>query len=162
VEELSAKEGLLLWCQRKTKGYDGVEVKNFHGSFNDGLAFCALIHRHRPDLLDYDEVKSKDDAAYALETAFAVAEKDLDIPRLLDVEDMVGQARVDEKAVICYVSEVGVCEVKWCLPFFSFCRSFSFLVFRGDISSISVLTSSLVVFWCAFVFLHFFFSSSLP
>jgi len=105
VEELSAKEGLLLWCQRKTKGYDGVNVKNFYNSFNDGLALCALIHRHRPDLLDYDEVKSKDDAAYALETAFSVAEKDLDIPRLLDVEDMTSSSRVDEKAVICYVSE---------------------------------------------------------
>jgi hypothetical protein len=30
VEEKSAKEGLLLWCQKKTKGYRDVSIDNFH------------------------------------------------------------------------------------------------------------------------------------
>lgn len=77
------QEGLLLWCQRKTAPYKNVNVQNFHLSFKDGLAFCALIHRHRPDLIDYSKL-SKDNPLENLNTAFDVAEKYLDIPRMLD------------------------------------------------------------------------------
>jgi actinin alpha len=84
---MSAKEGLLLWCQRKTQPYKNVNVQNFHMSFKDGLAFCALIHRHRPDLIDYDKL-SKDDPIRNLNYAFDVAEKYLDIPKMLDAEGM--------------------------------------------------------------------------
>ena len=82
---MSAKEGLLLWCQRKTQPYKNVNVLNFHTSFKDGLAFCALIHRHRPDLIDYDKL-SKDDPLKNLNLAFDIAEKHLDIPKMLDAE----------------------------------------------------------------------------
>uniref|UniRef100_A0A8K9UKY4 Actinin alpha 3b n=1 Tax=Oncorhynchus mykiss TaxID=8022 RepID=A0A8K9UKY4_ONCMY len=88
VEETSAKEGLLLWCQRKTAPYRNVNVQNFHISWKDGLALCALIHRHRPDLIDYSKLK-KDDPIGNLNTAFEVAEKYLDIPKMLDAEGNV-------------------------------------------------------------------------
>uniref|UniRef100_A0A4D5RA68 F-actin cross-linking protein n=1 Tax=Scolopendra viridis TaxID=118503 RepID=A0A4D5RA68_SCOVI len=103
VEEMTAKEGLLLWCQRKTAPYKNVNVQNFHLSFKDGLAFCALIHRHRPDLIDYSRL-SKDNPLENLNTAFDVAEKYLDIPRMLDPEDLINTPKPDERAIMTYVS----------------------------------------------------------
>lgn len=103
VEELSAKEGLLLWCQRKTEGYNHVKVQNFHTSFQDGLAFCALIHRHRPDLLDFAKLDPADKAGN-LQLAFDVAARDLDIPKMLDVSDMLDVPKPDERSVMTYIA----------------------------------------------------------
>ncbi|KAJ8247991.1 hypothetical protein GJAV_G00236930 [Gymnothorax javanicus] len=103
VEETSAKEGLLLWCQRKTAPYRNVNVQNFHISWKDGLAFCALIHRHRPDLIDFAKL-NKDDALGNLNLALDIAEKHLDIPKMLDAEDIVNSPKPDERAIMTYVS----------------------------------------------------------
>ena len=103
---MTAKEGLLLWCRKKTAGYRDVDppgVQNFTTSFKNGLAFCALIHRHQPQLIDYDSL-NKDNAQQNLELAFSVAEKAMNIPRLLDVEDLLVD-KPDERSVMTYVSE---------------------------------------------------------
>jgi len=101
-EELSAREGLLLWCKKKTKDYRNVKVDNFNSSWQDGLAFCALIHKHRPDLIDFDSL-DKANQKENLQLAFDVAEKELDIPQLLDADDMVN-FRPEDKSVMTYVA----------------------------------------------------------
>ncbi|KAG9233714.1 calponin homology domain-containing protein [Amylocarpus encephaloides] len=102
-EGMTAKEGLLLWCQRKTACYDGVDVRNFTDCWNDGLAFCALLDIHRPDLIDY-EALDKDDHRGNMSLAFDIASKEIGIPALLDVEDVCDVAKPDERSLMTYIA----------------------------------------------------------
>nr|ODO02601.1 actin cross-linking [Cryptococcus depauperatus CBS 7855] len=102
---LSARDGLLLWCQRKTSSYNpDVDIQNFKSSFADGLAICALIHYHRPELLDYNSLNRLDKRSNT-ELAFKVAEEKLGIPRLLEVKDLCDVEVPDERSVMTYVAE---------------------------------------------------------
>lgn len=71
------------YCLLPSPSYSSFLVVTQCSLPQDGLAFCALIHRHRPDLLDYSQL-SKDDPLHNLNLAFDIAEKHLDIPRMLD------------------------------------------------------------------------------
>lgn len=102
-EGMTAKEGLLLWCQRKTACYDEVEVRDFSSSWNDGLAFCALLDIHRPDLIDYDAL-DKSDHRGNMQLAFEIAHKEIGIPELLDVEDVCDVAKPDERSLMTYIA----------------------------------------------------------
>ncbi|KAF2861994.1 alpha-actinin, sarcomeric [Piedraia hortae CBS 480.64] len=100
---LSAREGLLLWCQRKTACYDDVDVRDFSASWNDGLAFCALLDIHRPDLIDFDEL-DKSDHRGNMRRAFDIASREIGIPDLLDVEDVCDVAKPDERSLMTYIA----------------------------------------------------------
>ncbi|KAH7958484.1 hypothetical protein HPB49_001989 [Dermacentor silvarum] len=56
----SKRNALLKWCQNKTMGYKGIDITNFSSSWNDGLAFCALLHTYLGDKVPYDQLDSKD------------------------------------------------------------------------------------------------------
>ncbi|XP_058881493.1 spectrin beta chain, non-erythrocytic 1 isoform X1 [Acipenser ruthenus] len=100
-EKKSAKDALLLWCQMKTAGYQNVNIRNFTTSWRDGMAFNALIHKHRPDLIDFDKLK-KSNVHYNLQNAFNLAEQHLGLTKLLDPED-ISVDQPDEKSIITYV-----------------------------------------------------------
>ncbi|KAM9809444.1 spectrin beta chain, non-erythrocytic 1 isoform 1-T1 [Syngnathus typhle] len=100
-EKKSAKDALLLWCQMKTAGYPNVNIHNFSTSWRDGMAFNAIIHKHRPDLIDFDKLK-KSNAHHNLQNAFNLAEQHLGLTKLLDPED-ISVDHPDEKSIITYV-----------------------------------------------------------
>uniref|UniRef100_A0A7N6APK0 Spectrin beta chain n=1 Tax=Anabas testudineus TaxID=64144 RepID=A0A7N6APK0_ANATE len=100
-ETRSAKDALLLWCQMKTAGYPEVNIQNFTTCWRDGLAFNALIHRHRPDLIEFHKL-TRSNATHNLQQAFNVAEQHLGLTKLLDPED-VNTENPDERSIITYV-----------------------------------------------------------
>ena len=47
--------------------FQGIDITNFSSSWNDGLAFCALIHSYLPDRIPYKELDNKDKVTSAAE-----------------------------------------------------------------------------------------------
>ncbi|KAK6187729.1 hypothetical protein SNE40_005688 [Patella caerulea] len=119
LKQTNLEKTLLSWCKQSTAGYERVNVANFGSSWQDGLAFNALIHHYRPDLFNFKSLLSKN-AEECLEHAFDIAERYLSIYRLLDPEDMIGLSP-DKKSLMTYLmcffqvlphSQVAVKETK--------------------------------------------------
>merc|ERR1712243_114421 len=73
-------------------------------SWRDGLAFCALIHRYRPALIDYYSLDHSDWHGNCL-LAFTIAEQELGIPQLLDTDYVVRSESPDQFFIMTYVAQ---------------------------------------------------------
>ncbi|XP_031712102.1 smoothelin isoform X5 [Anarrhichthys ocellatus] len=100
----SIKQMLLDWCRAKTRSYEHVDIQNFSSSWSNGMAFCALVHNFFPESFDYDSM-SPSNRRQNFEVAFSTAEKLVDCPQLLDVDDMVKMREPDWKCVYTYLQE---------------------------------------------------------
>ncbi|XP_064491825.1 F-actin-monooxygenase MICAL1 isoform X4 [Pseudopipra pipra] len=97
-------EELLSWCQASTAGYRGVAVTNFTTSWTSGLALCALIHRFRPDLVDFDSVGTQD-AIQIHQMMLDMAEQELGIQPVLSSIEMATMTEPDHLGLITYLSQ---------------------------------------------------------
>jgi len=101
-------EAILIWCQCRTRQYEGVKIENFTTSWENGVAFCALIHNFFPQSFDFQKINPAN-RRQNFEIAFKTGERYGAIPDFLTAEDMdamVRDSRIDPKMVFSYVQEV--------------------------------------------------------
>uniref|UniRef100_A0A670Z167 Utrophin n=1 Tax=Pseudonaja textilis TaxID=8673 RepID=A0A670Z167_PSETE len=104
LQQTNSEKILLSWVRQSTKSYNEVNVLNFTTSWTNGLAFNALIHKHRPELFSWDKV-TKMAPHERLEHAFNIAKNYLGIEKLLDPEDVAVQLP-DKKSIIMYLTSL--------------------------------------------------------
>ncbi|XP_056243789.1 F-actin-monooxygenase mical2b isoform X4 [Seriola aureovittata] len=95
---------LLTWCQKQTQGYRGVDITNLTSSWRNGLALCALIHRQRPELIDYESL-NEEDVAGNNQLAFDVAEREFSIQPVTTGKEMAAEAEPDKLLMVLYLSK---------------------------------------------------------
>ncbi|XP_017270210.1 cytospin-A isoform X1 [Kryptolebias marmoratus] len=100
----SKRNALLKWCQKKTEGYPNIDITNFSSSWNDGLAFCALLHTYLPAHIPYQELTGQDKRRN-FTLAFQAAES-VGIKCTLDINEMVRTERPDWQSVMTYVTAI--------------------------------------------------------
>ncbi|KAM4734443.1 protein-methionine sulfoxide oxidase mical3a isoform 6-T9 [Anableps anableps] len=103
-ESIARSSKLLNWCQRQTDGYRNVSVTDLTMSWKSGLALCALIHRYRPDLIDFDCLDEENHERNN-QLAFDVAEKEFGISPCMTGKEMSSVVEPDKLSMVMYLSQ---------------------------------------------------------
>jgi len=100
-ENLSAEDSLLMWVQNQLLTYSDIEVKSFTKSFHNGLAYAALIHKFRPNLIDPAQLNAGD-ALGNLAKVFEAAKTYFELEQYIEPSDI---SQLDSKSAFIFLSE---------------------------------------------------------
>ncbi|XP_078000578.1 uncharacterized protein LOC144453173 [Glandiceps talaboti] len=95
---------LILWSQKVIEDYMNVSITDMTSSWQSGLALCALIHRFRPELLDFHCLK-EDDVAENNQLAFDIAEREFGISPCMTGKEMAATDEPDKLLMVAYLSQ---------------------------------------------------------
>eukprot|EP00833_Pecoramyces_ruminatium_P017734 jgi/Orpsp1_1/1191766/evm.model.d7180000088374.1 len=154
----NAKTSLLNWCRSVLKPYVELgiinEIQDFSKSWQNGVAFLALVHKMQPSIMpEIEELIQAKEAGQPFEipllytsddqedwfqnlyTAFQIAEKCFGIAQLIDANDICRVNAPDERIVMTYISEF----------YFAFERNYNNIKNnekRNDISPTNIVTKN--------------------
>uniref|UniRef100_A0A8B9S8A0 F-actin monooxygenase n=1 Tax=Apteryx owenii TaxID=8824 RepID=A0A8B9S8A0_APTOW len=103
-ESVARSSKLLSWCQRQTDGYAGVNVTDLTMSWKSGLALCAIIHRYRPDLIDFDSL-DEHNVEKNNQLAFDISEKEFGISPIMTGKEMASVGEPDKLSMVMYLTQ---------------------------------------------------------
>lgn len=95
---------LLTWCQKQTEGYRNVIITDLTSSWKNGIALCALIHRFKPQLIDFDSLNDEDHVAN-LQLAFDISEREFGIRPFTSAKELSKEEELDKTKMINYLSK---------------------------------------------------------
>uniref|UniRef100_A0A8B9L4W1 F-actin monooxygenase n=1 Tax=Astyanax mexicanus TaxID=7994 RepID=A0A8B9L4W1_ASTMX len=96
---------LLGWCQEQTEGYRSVCVTDLTTSWRNGLALCALIHRYRPDLIDFDGLEESE-AELNWQLGLEIAERELGVSPIMTIQELSMLEESDSLCMVMYLSQL--------------------------------------------------------
>ncbi|XP_069084152.1 F-actin-monooxygenase MICAL3 isoform X15 [Pleurodeles waltl] len=103
-ESVARSSKLLGWCQKLTEGYAGVNVTDLTMSWKSGLALCAIIHKCRPDLIDFDSLDERC-VEKTNQLAFDIAEKEFGISPIMTGKEMASVGEPDKLSMVMYLTQ---------------------------------------------------------
>ncbi|XP_050963368.1 protein-methionine sulfoxide oxidase mical3b isoform X3 [Labeo rohita] len=104
-ESMARYSKLLSWCQEQTQGYMNVCVTDFTTSWRSGLALCALIHRFRPDLIDFASLEESE-AEFNSQLGLDMAEQEFGICPIMTGKEMSALEESDSLCMVMYLSQL--------------------------------------------------------
>ncbi|XP_058883527.1 protein-methionine sulfoxide oxidase mical3a-like isoform X10 [Acipenser ruthenus] len=103
-ESVARSNKLLNWCQRQSEGFRNVNVTDLTMSWKSGLALCAIIHRYRPDLIDFDSLEEQN-MEKNNQLAFDVAEREFGISPIMTGKEMASVGEPDKLSMVMYLTQ---------------------------------------------------------